>query len=89
MRNLARLNGAANRIGPHVKRRVDRRKLPVCAQSGCKLRVEALSDGQHIEHCYHHASEEEKQRYQESWFGPGDSNAQLLDLLSAGMQEGD
>ena len=66
MRNLARLTHAANRLenGP---RTIDRRKLPMCEEPGCRRKVEALPNGDHIEHCYAHASAEEQQRYQDAW----------------------
>lgn len=45
----------------------DRRKLPTCEEPSCQDKVEALPDGGHIDHCYGHASAEERQRYQDAW----------------------
>ena len=66
MRNLARLTHAANQMENGAPT-VDRRKLPICAEPDCERKVEALPDGQYIEHCYGHASAEERQRYQDAW----------------------
>ena len=66
MRNLSRLTHATNRLenGP---KQIDRRKLPMCAEEGCRRKVEALSRGEHIDHCYEHATDEEREQYQMSW----------------------
>lgn len=66
MKNLARLTNAANRL-EHGLKSIDRRKLQTCAEAGCRRRVEALSNGGHIEHCYEHATDEERECYHGSW----------------------
>lgn len=66
MRNLNRLTHAANRL-EHGARTIDRRKLPVCEEPGCRRRVEALPDGSHMAVCYLHMTVLEKEHYYGAW----------------------
>lgn len=81
MRNLARLTNAANRI-ESGSRKIDRRKLPQCANDGCKRKVQALKDGGHIAHCDLHRTDDEWERYYTSWCGnPPPKPEDTLSLL--------
>lgn len=65
MKGLAILTHRAQREANPGKR-IDRRKLPTCAQEGCRRKVEALPGG-HLQHCYTHASEQDRHVYQDAW----------------------
>jgi len=63
MKNLSRLTWAAQ-TGP---KDIDRRKLPTCAHPGCRKKVEWLGGEDHIDHCFKHASPEEREKYLSAW----------------------
>ena len=66
MRNLNRLTHAANRLENGAPT-IDRRKLPICEQPGCRRRIEILPDGEHMAVCYLHMTDLEKQHYYDAW----------------------
>lgn len=66
MRNLNRMTHAANRL-EHGPKHIDRRKLPVCEEPGCRRKVEMLPDGSYTLTCYLHMTRLEKQHYYDAW----------------------
>ena len=65
MRGLAILTHRAQKAA-NPDRYVDRRTLPKCMHFGCRRKVLALPNG-HSEHCYDHASAEERAAYVSAW----------------------
>ena len=53
-------------FGPQVGK-YQRKPAPQCKEPDCENEALSLRDGGHLEHCYEHATAEERERYMSAW----------------------